>query len=63
MPDASKAMRVNTSASFFLSIEFQESGLPRVSIPIKSAFGNLAGTPVPVRLSDFLTDDQQLGQA
>jgi hypothetical protein len=56
-----EAMRVNTSASFFLSIEFQESGYLVYRFH-KSAFGNLAGTPVPVRLSDFLTDDQQLGQ-
>jgi hypothetical protein len=28
----------------------------------KSAFGNLRARPVPVRLSDFLTDDQQIGQ-
>ena len=56
-----EAMRVNTSASFFLSIEFQESGYLVYRFH-KSAFGNLAGTPVPVRLSDFLTDDQQIGQ-
>jgi hypothetical protein len=56
-----EAMRVNTSASFFLSIEFQESGYLVYRFH-KSAFGNLAGTPVPLRLTDFLTDDQQLGQ-
>ncbi len=56
-----EAMRVNTSASFFLSIEFQESGYLVYRFH-KSAFGNLAGTPVPVRLSDFVADDQQLGQ-
>ncbi len=56
-----EAMRVNTSASFFLSIEFQESGYLVYRFH-KSAFGNLAGTPVPVRFADFLTDDQQLGQ-
>jgi cytochrome c peroxidase len=54
-------MRVNTSASFFLSIEFQESGY-LVYRYHKSAFGNLSGSPVPVKLADFLTDDQQLGQ-
>jgi cytochrome c peroxidase len=56
-----EAMRVNTSASFFLSIEFQESGYLVYRFH-KSAFGNLAGTPVPVRLNDFLNDDQQLEQ-
>jgi hypothetical protein len=28
----------------------------------KSAFGNLAETPVPVRLAEFLPDMQQFGQ-
>ncbi|MFN2576990.1 MAG: cytochrome c peroxidase [Pyrinomonadaceae bacterium] len=53
--------RVNTSGAFFLSIEFQESGY-LVYRFYKSAFGNLAGAPVPVRFSDFLPDAQQLGQ-
>jgi len=56
-----EVMRINTSASFFLSIEFQESGYLVYRFH-KSAFGNLAGTPVPVRFGDFLADDQQLGQ-
>lgn len=56
-----EVMRVNTSASFFLSIEFQEIGYLVYRFH-KSAFGNLAGAPVPVRFADFLTDDQQLGQ-
>jgi len=56
-----EVMRINTSVSFFLSIEFQESGYLVYRFH-KSAFGNLAGTPVPVRFSDFLADDQQLGQ-
>ena len=53
--------RINVSASFFLSIEFQESGYLVYRFH-KSAFGNLAGTPVPIRFNDFRADDQQLGQ-
>jgi hypothetical protein len=53
--------RINDSASFFLSIEFQESGYLAYRFH-KSAFGNLPGAPVPVRLSDFLTDAQQIGK-
>ena len=53
--------RVNTSGAFFLSTEFQESGY-LVYRFYKSAFGNLAGAPVPVRFSDFLPDAQQIGQ-
>jgi cytochrome c peroxidase len=55
-----EVMRVNTSASFFLSIEFQESGYLAYRF-YKSAFGNLPGAPVPIKFADFLNDDQQLG--
>ncbi|HYW71619.1 MAG TPA: DUF4214 domain-containing protein, partial [Pyrinomonadaceae bacterium] len=56
-----EAARVNTSGAFFLSIEFQDSGY-LVYRFYKSAFGNLPNAPVPVRLSDFLPDAQQIGQ-
>jgi len=55
------AARVNVSGAFYLSIEFQQSGY-LVYRFYKSAFGNLAGAPVPVRLSDFVPDAQQIGQ-
>ena len=53
--------RLNVSAAFFLSIEFQETGY-LVYRTYKSAFGNLSGAPVPVVLTDFLRDTQQIGQ-
>jgi hypothetical protein len=56
--------RINVSAAFFLSIEFQETGYLVYRV-YKSAFGNLtspAGAPVPVRFTDFLRDTQQIGQ-
>ncbi len=53
--------RINVSAAFFLSIEFQETGY-LVYRMHKSAFGNLPGAPVPVRLEDFLPDTIQIGQ-
>jgi Tol biopolymer transport system component len=56
-----EAKRINVSAAFFLSIEFQEGGY-LVYRFYKSAFGNLAGAPVPVRLNDFLPDAQQIGK-
>ncbi len=56
-----EAKRVNVSAAFFLSIEFQETGY-LVYRMYKTAYGNLAGTPVPVRLNEFLPDTQQIGQ-
>ncbi|HEX8284572.1 MAG TPA: PQQ-dependent sugar dehydrogenase [Pyrinomonadaceae bacterium] len=53
--------RIDTSAAFFLSIEFQETGFLVYRL-YKAAFGNIAGTPVPVRLSDFLRDTQEIGR-
>lgn len=52
--------RVNVSAAFFLSIEFQETGYLVYRI-YKTGFGNLPGAPVPVRFTDFLRDSQQMG--
>ena len=53
--------RIQTSAAFFLSIEFQETGY-LVYRMYKAGYGNLpGGAPVPVRLADFLPDTQQIG--
>jgi DNA-binding beta-propeller fold protein YncE len=64
--------RVDTSAAFFLSIEFQETGF-LVHRTYKAAYGDADGTAtvggvptaikVPVvRLKEFLPDTQRLGQ-
>ncbi|HEV7683080.1 MAG TPA: S8 family serine peptidase [Pyrinomonadaceae bacterium] len=53
--------RINVSAAFFLSIEFQETGY-LVYRMYKTSYGNIAGTPVPVRLAEFLPDTQQIGK-
>ena len=53
--------RVNVSAAFFLSIEFQETGYLVYKF-YKAAYNNLPGAPVPVRLNEFLPDTQQIGQ-
>jgi hypothetical protein len=53
--------RINVSAAFFLSIEFQETGY-LVYRMYKAAYGNVPGLPVPVRLNEFLPDTQQIGQ-
>jgi hypothetical protein len=53
--------RINVSAAFFLSIEFQQTGYLVYRI-YKTAYGNLPGAPVPLKLSDFLHDTQQIGQ-
>jgi hypothetical protein len=52
---------INTSAAFFLSIEFQESGYLVYRL-YKSSFGNLPNAPVPIQLNDFLPDAQKIGQ-
>jgi hypothetical protein len=63
--------RVNVSASFFLSIEFQDTGY-LVDRIYKAAFGDVTGNStfpsshqlaVPVvRLHEFLSDTQEIGQ-
>jgi hypothetical protein len=51
------AKRVNVSAAFFLSIEFQETGFLLYRF-YKAAFGNLSGAPVPLRYGDFTNDSE-----
>lgn len=53
--------RVNVSAAFFLSIEFQETGYLVYKF-YKAAYGNLPGTVVPVRFAELLPDTLQIGQ-
>jgi glucose/arabinose dehydrogenase len=53
--------RIDTSAAFFLSIEFQQTGY-LVYLMHKAAFGNVPGTPVPVRFDDFLRDTQEISR-
>ena len=55
--------RINVSAAFFLSIEFQETGY-LVYRMYKASYGNLTAppaAPVPVRYEEFLADTQQIG--
>ena len=54
--------RVNVSAAFFLSIEFQNSGY-YVERIWKTSFGDInpPTVPVPVRFSNFLRDTQEVG--
>jgi hypothetical protein len=49
--------RVNVSAAFFLSIEFQQTGFLAYRAR-KAAFGNLPGGPVPVTRAQLLADMQ-----
>jgi dipeptidyl aminopeptidase/acylaminoacyl peptidase len=53
--------RVDTSAAFFLSIEFQETGF-LVYRTYRAAYGELPGKPVPLTLAEFLPDTRQLGE-
>jgi hypothetical protein len=57
---------INVSASFFLSIEFQETGY-LVYRAYKTAYGdstspNVPGTVPVIRLNEFLEDTQAIGQ-
>jgi hypothetical protein len=63
-PQCIEVKRINVSASFFLSIEFQETGY-LVYRTYKSGFGDINPptiVPVPVRFLDFLRDTQQIGR-
>jgi hypothetical protein len=53
--------RGDPSADFFRSTEFQETGY-LVYLLHKAAYGDLPGTPVPVRLADFLRDASEVGR-
>src|SRR4029453_7806387 len=58
---SAEVRRINVSAAFFLSIEFQETGY-LVYRFYKSGYANIPGTPVPLTLNEFLPDTQQLGK-
>jgi photosystem II stability/assembly factor-like uncharacterized protein len=67
-PDAPcrEVKKINVSAAFFLSIEFQETGY-LVHRTYKVAYGDTTSpnvaVPVPVvRLQEFLSDSQRIGQ-
>lgn len=56
-----EAKRVNVSAAFFLSIEFQETGF-LVERAYKAAYGNMPGTPAPLTLKEFVIDSRSISQ-
>jgi N-acetylneuraminic acid mutarotase len=60
-PHCVEVKRIDTSAAFFLSIEFQQTGYLVYRI-YKSSYGDMPGAPVPIKLSEFLPDSQQIGQ-
>jgi hypothetical protein len=53
--------RINNSGSFFLSIEFQQTGYLVYRL-YKAAYGALPGAPVPLTFSEFIPDTQTIGQ-
>jgi hypothetical protein len=70
-PSCIDVQRINTSAAFFLSIEFQDTGYLVYRL-YKAAYGDATGTStiggahqisVPIiRLNEFLPDTQKIGQ-
>ena len=55
-----EAKRTDTSAAFFLSIEFQQTGY-LVYRAYQAAYGDLPNTPVPLRLGEFQPDTRAIG--
>ena len=61
-----EAKRINVSAAFFLSIEFQETGFLAYRA-YKAAYGDATSPGVPgtvpvIRLNEFLPDSQRIGR-
>jgi hypothetical protein len=56
-----RVKRIDTSAAFFLAIEFQETSY-MVHRFYKAAYGNIPNTPIPVRFQDFMRDTQEIGR-
>ncbi len=52
--------RINVSAAFFLSIEFQETGF--LVYRVYKAAQTLTDVPVPIRFAEFLPETQQIGR-
>ena len=62
-PSCNEVQRINTSAAYFLSIEFQQTGYLVYRI-YKASFGNLTdipNAPVPIKVNEFLPDTQEIG--
>jgi hypothetical protein len=62
-PSCIEVQRINTSAAYFLSIEFQQTGYLVYKI-YKASFGNLTSipnAPVPIKREEFLPDTQEIG--
>jgi hypothetical protein len=55
-----QVQRINTSAAFFLSIEFQQTGF-FVYRSYQAAYGDMPGGPVPLKLSEFNPDTHEIG--
>ena len=60
-PQCIEVKRIDTSAAFFLSIEFQQTGYLVYRI-YKASYGYISNAPVPIRFNEFLPDVQEIGQ-
>jgi hypothetical protein len=58
-PSCTEVKRINVSAAFFLSIEFENTGF-LVFKSYKAAFGNIPNTPVPVRRENFMPETRSI---
>jgi hypothetical protein len=56
-----EAKRVDTSAAFFLSIEFQQTGYLIYRF-YQAAYGEIPNAPVPLRLSEYTSDAARISK-
>ena len=59
--DCLSAKRTDTSAAFFISIEFQQTGYLVYRL-YQSAYGDMPGAPVPLKFSEFRPDTEVIGR-
>src|SRR5690349_3853718 len=58
-PGCTDVKRINVSAAFFLSIEFQNTGYLAYRVH-KAAYGNLPGAPLPISFGEFPSEMQEI---
>jgi hypothetical protein len=59
--DCRAAKLTDTSAAFFLSVEFQQTGY-LVYRTYQAAYGNLPGVQVPIKFDKFAADTKEIGK-
>jgi hypothetical protein len=60
-PQCREVKRIDTSAAFFLAIEFQETGYFVYRV-YQAAFGDIPGKPLPLTIQEFMPETQDVAR-